>query len=172
MEHYQELINEIERRYPEHDPEWWHKTAVPAFAFCWTIIWGHAPEPAECPACHANISGWVEERCPRCAATLSTRPCPECHGRGVLRDWWWKWIAGASLVLSGILLALSRSVAGPNASGSHEGNRWVIVLLVVAALTGLFALRDWRRPYPCLFCEKTGWWDPRGRAARRIPTLR
>jgi hypothetical protein len=46
MRGYPELLQEVERRFPDRDPHWWRKTAFPPFATCRTTIWGR-PMPWE-----------------------------------------------------------------------------------------------------------------------------
>lgn len=150
------LVREIKRRYPDGDAEWWGKTAWPTFATCWTVIWGDAPEPAECPTCRADIRGTVEDKCHKCGTRLETIACPSCRGKGQYRDAIPLWgaillaVAGAIVLLFGLLAA------------------WIGWGLLVA---GGVLLISWMREKPglCYRCEGTGRWDPRGRAARHIP---
>jgi hypothetical protein len=170
MERFEELTHEIARRHPDHDPEWWHKVVVPAFSMCWTVVWGEAPEAAECPVCGADITGSMLETCPRCGGPLGTRPCPECRGRGAFFEWWWKWVAVGAGLIGLLLAALPHMFPESLAPARRALHGWGAGLLGGAVLCAVFAVRD--RPWPCTFCEQTGWWDPRGRAARRIPPAR
>ena len=52
---FNEVVNEIRRRFPDHDPDWWSKVAFPAFQTCWTVIWGDAPPVIECPECGIEL---------------------------------------------------------------------------------------------------------------------
>jgi hypothetical protein len=169
FENYDALTQEIERRYPDHDPQWWGKVLQPPFSTCWTVIWGDAPEPADCPSCKADISGCVQDHCPRCGVSLATRPCPRCRGRGAFYGTWAKWL-GALVVVGGVvLLALTWLFPQINEPSRHL-RAWGWMLAAGGAFWLFLALRD--KPDPCKFCEETGWWDPRGRAARRIPPAR
>lgn len=163
MAGYKELIKEIERRYPDHDANWWSKVAWPAFSACWTVIWGDFPERAECPACHKDISGVTADACPHCGGRLETIVCPDCRGRAGLRPpllYAWR---------SATIVAVIAAIVGPlfwNLSYS--------MLSVANALVGLgaglamFIMSQFNRraPISCGVCEDTGWIDPRGRAMR------
>ncbi len=151
------LVREIKRRYPDGDAEWWGKTAMPPFATCWTVIWGDAAEQAECPTCRADISGSAEDQCHKCGTRLETIACPSCCGQGRTRDYIGLWIAIIS-GLAGAVILLFRLIGGGLGLG----------LLVAGGVTLIGWLRE--RPDRCFQCEGTGWWDPRGRAARRIPS--
>lgn len=166
-ENYDALVHEVERRYP-CAPDWSIRVMFPAFATCWTVVWGDAPEPAECPVCSADISGSQADRCPKCGATTATRSCPECRGRGASYEWWWKWLASAGGIAGAALIALPNAVS--SFMVARDPRAWGIGLLVLAAVCAVFAIRA--RPLPCTRCEGTGWWDPRGRALRQVPPRR
>lgn len=163
---YKDLVAEVERRFPDHDPEWWSKAAFPPFATCWTTVWGAAPEPAECPACKRSITGVTVETCPHCGGDLRTRRCPTCHGRGVLPGGL-GWRLTTTLCSMGLALIGGGIFVPALSAGSGA-----IITLGVALIGGALAAAapwPWARRWPCTECEETGWWDPRGRACRRIP---
>lgn len=165
-EGYEELLAEVERRYPDYDPEWWSKTAFPPFWTCWTAVWGVAPEPAECPECGKDITGVVADVCPHCGGDLRTRPCPHCKGRGFFPEGLGpKWTAALSAA------GLVCLVFGFLLQGFSPCTEILFVfggMLLIVGISGAIPGSSSRRE-PCTACEETGWWDPRGRAQRRIP---
>jgi hypothetical protein len=42
---YRELVEEIEQRFPDHNPRWFHQVAFPAFATNYTTVWGERLVP-------------------------------------------------------------------------------------------------------------------------------
>ena len=92
MAGYDVLLGEISRRFPDHDPDWFRKVMAPAFDLCWTVVWGDAPQPIECPRCGYDLRGTGNLHCPECGETLPADVCPDCAGRGrfrVLSFLWW-----------------------------------------------------------------------------------
>ena len=159
------LVNEIKLRYPDYLAEWWGSVALPPFATSWTIVWGDAPEPAECPACRADIAGVTTDRCPHCNAVLATERCSDCKGRGFHDARKWQCWLGATLLLLGVS-ALGVVVALGITSESRSPLRGIGAGLATGgALYLVFSLFE--RPTTCLRCEGTGLLDPRGRAMRK-----
>lgn len=163
MTGYDELVKEIERRYPNYDQYWWRKVAFPPFAFCWTVIWGNYPEPAECPQCKGDISDVTTDICPLCRAPLETMLCSACRGRAglfpqPLNGWVWALTVGILVALLGPLTS-----HGKMALLSLENS---VFSLVAAIIVMLVFFGESRRRISCPICENTGWIDPRGRAVR------
>lgn len=77
------LLKEIERRCPDRNLDWWYQTAVPAFAHCWTIVWGDVPPVLRCQKCGydlEHLQGTL--RCPECGHQNDPDRCWGCGGVG------------------------------------------------------------------------------------------
>lgn len=169
MEGYECLMEEVKRRYPHDGVDWWHSVVLPPFSLCWTTLWGDAPEPADCPNCGADISGLESSQCSACGVALETVACRSCNGRGRYDGPSWKRI-GALLAVAGAVLLVIDGLFNPSRAASSSLRIWGIILVGVAVLQAFLSI--WDHPESCTACEGTGWWDPRGRAARKIPSSR
>lgn len=163
MRGFDALMAEVTQRDLGADAGWFSKVAFPAFALCWTVIWGDAPEPAACPRCSANISGCRADACPKCAAPLRTIQCPGCGGAGADRVRWARplFVITALAALGVVAAAYVRTE--PSAALPRP---WLIAAVVLGGIAWLSGWEAFGRAGTCMRCEGTGWWDARGRAMR------
>lgn len=164
-----DLISEMQRRFPGHNESWWSRVAFPPFLECWTVIWGDAPEPVACPTCGMDISGLAESACPKCDRALLTERCIGCRGVGKTYERFWWVLAGLAAFLALIWWGGAQMgwLTEPLVLRAGAG---VSALAVACALMLFFAWLD--RGELCARCEGTGWWNPRGRAFRVVPEVR
>jgi len=127
---YKHLEAEIQRRFPDHDPQWWQKVAFPPFEYRWTVVWGDAPQPIECPECGYDLRGTPDLRCPECGTKLPKDVCPDCAGRGAFLCLGWLWF-GIGSVVAGFALFLIRRLLGPRSGFFAECLGTLVFLLIM-----------------------------------------
>lgn len=145
---YEELVQEIERRFPDHNPEWWRKVAFPPCQYCWTVIWGDASRVITCPRCGQAVWDGPERRCSECGHTIPPDACVDCAGRG---SWWWFGALKFASVVGGIgaILLATGFVVG-FAPLAMLG----ILALLITALAAAISLLDLR--VTCDRCDGSG----------------
>jgi len=143
---YDQLVQQVEQRYPDHNANWWSQTAFPPFRTCWTVVWGDAPEPTTCSKCGHYLGGESEYKCQSCGLTNDPTVCQACSGEGRLRTSVGFWIGAVMFaLLSGVLFP--QALAGP----------WLarLVALAGAGYILYFAISSLRKE-PCEECNGTG----------------
>lgn len=145
---YDELVGEIERRYPDHDADWWGKVAQPPFQFRWTVIWGDAPQPIACPKCGYDLRGLEKLRCPECGFRMPPGACPDCAGRGSWLTFGFVKAGAGCIVGGGLLIGVGWLVPVPFLASSAIP---VLVIGFIWTIVALFNLRA-----VCDRCAGTG----------------
>jgi hypothetical protein len=149
---FEALREYVESHFENVNRDWHQAVMLPAFARCWTAVWGDAPEPHDCARCGYDLRGLSDSRCPECGLPFGPGVCPACKGLREFRSFrllkWGAPVAGGGLAL----VAAGRA---PLMGGLASIIDTLGGVLLLAGLT-LCVLELWEPHGKCRNCNGTG----------------